>query len=217
MGGYTPNQKFYTVSPSELVDVDQHVNYNFRRADERVCPLVGYQYTTISDITGSNLLKEPGFKWYKRYSNAVWNCTSTNVLQQDPNSLVNAWTSSGVSYPSGYTDMNQFEAKVGWSSYNGVIRWRGRVILSGAVAFPANVSTNFLIPPSAARPLKAKYFTVWGGNSSGDFQCFRIIVPASSSSDASFQYIKYGGNGTGPTENFIPLHDIKYSLDDTVV
>lgn len=215
MGDYTPTQRFYTIDPSELVDVEQHLNYNFRRGDQRIRPLVEYQYTTIDAITASDLPKDVGFKWFKRSTNSIWNYQD-GALQQDPNSLTNTWSDTGYSFAANYSSLNSLEAKVGWTVYNGYVRWRGRVHFNAGAAMPANTVTKFLVPPASIRPVRAKYFTVYGGNVTGDFQCFRIYIPDSAAPDSSFEYVKYGGNGSSSAENYISLHDIRYHITDTV-
>jgi len=214
MGDYSPNQQFYLTDPSELVDVEQHVNYNFRRADERVRPLVEYQITSLPSISDSDLTKDTGFKWYKTYSNSIYHWRDGAIFQ-DANATVGAWSFSNIVFASTYTSFNSAEGRIGYMLDDaGIVHWRGKLAFNAGSALPANVATKFLVPPSGYSPNRARYFTVYGGDSTGDFQCYRIFIPDSAASDKSFEFCKYGGNGTTTGENYISLNDIHYPLSD---
>lgn len=220
MGSYTSKQRFYLIDGDELVNVGNDLNYNIKRADERVCPLLGYQYTDVPSVAASDLPKDIGFKWYKTYTNAIWNYhrkSETSIgVWQDPNSRVDSWESTGISFESGYSSTNLEESRVSYSIFNGWVRWRGRVTLdSGNTDFPTNTTVGFLVPPSNVRPSRAKYFFVHGGNSTGDFQVFRIYIPARSASNPRMEYVKYGGTSTAG-ERYISLNDIYYPLEGEV-
>lgn len=213
MGTYTTTQQFYKPDTTELVDVEQQINYNLRRIDERVRPLIEYQMTDVTSISASDLPKDTGFKWWKSYSNSIWHYRDGGIFQ-DANAANSTWSTIGLTLINSYSSYdNNFQ--VSYSSHNGMVRWRGKVSLSNLGNLPTNTATKFLTPPTGFSPAKERYFTVYGGNSTGDFQCFRIRIPDSSAGDKSFEFIKYGGNGSSSAENYFSLHDVVYPLSDT--
>jgi hypothetical protein len=210
VGDYTATQGFYKPNPvGELVDVEQHLNFNLRRIDERVKPLLEYQITNETSITSSSLPKDTGFKWYKPYSNSLWTWRADGLIQQDVNSFVDNWTDA-TTFLNSYTSYDTTK-RLSYSVFNGFVRWRGKVKLSNDAALPTNTTTAFLTPPSATVPTKARYFTVWGGNATSDFQSFRIFIP----STGNMEFIKYGGNGATSSENYFCMDDVFYPIQDT--
>jgi hypothetical protein len=217
MGSYTNPQNFYLIDPTELVNVDNDLNYNLQRADTRIRSLVEYVYTDVPSITDSSLTKGTGFKWYKTYTNAIWNARdTTSGVFQDPNAQVDSWSTSDIVFESGYGSTNLQEQRVGYSIFNGWVRWRGRVALTNGNELPANTVTDFLTPPASTQPNKGRYFTVHGGNASGvDFQVFRVFIPAAGSADVRLEFIKYGGNSATSGDRYLSLNDVYYPLNDT--
>lgn len=216
MGDYTSTQKYYLIDPEEFVAVDQDLNYNLRRADSRIKALVEYQVTAEASIVlSTNLEKDTGFKWYKSYTNSIWNYRN-NTLSQDVNCQIDTWSPNGITFETGYNSVDQGVDRVAYSSFNNFVRWRGRVRLNSGDALPTNTTVDFMTVPTSILPVRAKYFTVYGGNSTGtEFQCFRIFVPASNAGDKRIEFCKYGGNGSANDENYISLNDVFYALDDT--
>ncbi len=217
MGTYTSNQQLYLIDPSELVSVENNLNYNLRRADERIRPLVEYQITDEASISASSLPKDTGFKWYKTYTGGIWNYRDGGIFQ-DPNAQIDTWSTSSITFEAGYGSSDLDVNRIAYStSANGnFIRWRGRLVLnSGTSELPANTTTDFMTPPVGVLPLTSKYFTVYGGNSTGDFQCFRIFIPSSGSADKRMEFVKYGGNASSSGERYLSLTDVMYSLDNT--
>lgn len=215
MGDYTPTQKFYLIDGTELVNVDQDLNYNFARADTRVKPLVEYQFTDEPSITNSTLTKETGFKWYKTYNNSVW-AYRNGVTFEDVNSRISEWAFEGILFQSGYGSANLEEGRIAWSINDGFGILRGRLVLNGGgTDLPLNTTTKFMTLPDAALPVKARYFTVYGGNAGSDFQMARIYIPARTSTDKNLEFCKYGGASTVNSEKYISLNDCYYALGDT--
>lgn len=220
MGDYTNNQKFYLIDPTELVNVDSDVNYNLLRADERVKALVEYQGTDVPSIVGSTVPKEIGYKWYKRYSNSVYVHTTFNgvtATYQDVNSVVDTWSTAGISFEPGYGSGSGLTDRIGYKVSNNIVTWRGFVVLNNqATELPANLTTDFMTIPTSLQPIRNKYCTVTGGNSTaGSFQLFRVLFPALGSADSRLEFIKYGGNSSSSSERYISLNEISYSIDDT--
>lgn len=215
MGDYTDTQKFYLINGEELVNVDQDINYNFDRADQRIKPLVEYQVTDVPNLSVATVAKETGFKWYKTFTNSVWNYRN-GVLGQDVNSRISEWSISGILFQSGYGSANLEEGRIAWSINDGFATLRGRLVLNGGtIDLPRNTTTKFMTLPDVALPVKARYVTVYGGNAGTDFQMARIYIPARTSSDKNLEFCKYGGVSTVNTEKYISLNDCRYALEDT--
>jgi hypothetical protein len=214
MGSYTNPQNFYLIDEDELVNVDNDLNYNLQRADDRVRPLVEYVITAEPSISASTLPKDTGFKWYKSYTNAIWNYRD-GAVWQDTNSQVDSWSTSGLTFETGYDSANQEESRIAYSIFNGFVRWRGRLVLTSGGELPANTVVDFMTPPDAALPSKSRYFFVHGGNAaSSSFQTFRIFIPAVGNADKRMEYIKYGGSSSSSDQRYISLNDLYYPIDD---
>ena len=217
MGDYSVPQDFYLIDGSELVNVDQDLNYNLQRADDRVRPLVEYKVTDEPSISASSLPKDTGFKWWKTYTGAIWNYR--NGVFQDGNAQVDTWSVTGLVFESGYSSLDTELNRIAYSiSGDGnIVRFRGKLVLNNqANELPKNTTVNFLTLPSSILPKTQKYFTVYGGNAaSSDFQCFRIFVPQQGSGDDRLEFCGYGGNASSASERFLQLNDLCYSLDNT--
>jgi hypothetical protein len=215
MGSYTENQKFYLIDGEELVNVEQDINYNLARADERVRPLVEYQITDEPQISSSSLPKDTGFKWYKTYTNAIYSYQANGGIAQDVNASVDTWSVSGISFETGYGSADQGVDRIAYSVYNNFVRFRGRLVLNGGTSdLPANVITDFMTVPNSILPTRNKYITCYGGNAGTDFQMFRIFIPNKTLPDGRIEFMKYGGNGSASTERYLSLNDVFYGLDD---
>lgn len=216
MGDYTSKQKFYLIDGSELVNVDQDLNYNLARADARIKPLVEYQVTDEPSITTSSLPKETGFKWYKTYTNSIWAQREDGLVYQDTNAWVDGWSTSDITFYNNYGSMNLDADRVAYTAFNGFVRFRGKLVLNGGgTDLPANTTTKFMeIPSQWLHPTKARYLMVYGGNSSTDFQCARIYVPPQTATDKRIEFCKYGGSATGNIEKYLGLNDVFYSHTD---
>lgn len=223
MGSYTDSQKFYLIDPSELVNVESDINYNFRRMDTRLRNLVDYKVTDVSNITNSTLEKEVGYKWYKTASNSIWNwhkraSTNTSEPFQDPNAVVQTWSSSVGTFVTGYGSLNQESDRIGYSIFNGWVQWRGKLVLNGGASeLPLNVGTSFLTPPTNLMPNRTRYFLCSGGYSVvGDYQIARIVVPSPTDSVTRMSFTRWGSNGGNNLNRFINLNDLRYPLNDGV-
>lgn len=215
MGDYTPTQKFYLIDGEELVNVEQDLNYNWRRADTKIRALVDFQNTDVPTLATSDLPKDEGYKWFKTYTNSIYHYTDGSIITS-ANSAVTDWAISGISFEPGYGSANLEDSRIAYAVQDGFVHLRGRLVLnSGSSELPANVTTNFMTLPNSVMPLRNKYFTVYGGNSTGtDFQCARIYVPEKTLSDQRIEFCKYGGNASSSSERYLSLNDVYWGLDD---
>jgi hypothetical protein len=212
MGSYTAQQGFYVIDPSELVNVETDLHFNLDRADERVKPLVEYLATDEVAISSSvNLIRETGFKWYKTRSGSVWHYRDGLVLQ-DPNTPVDSWTTSGISFEAGYESFDLGINRTAYTVVDNEVHFRGRVIASGKAELPLNTVVNFLNVPTSILPNTPRYFFVSGGDATGNYQAARVFVPASTDADKRLEFIMYGGTSTGSDDRYVSLNDIRYSL-----
>lgn len=215
MGSLTPNQAFWLIGETDLVNVEQDLNYNLSRVDYRMRTLVEYMKTDVASISAdSSLVKEPGMKWYKTYTGAIWYCHEGTGIVQDPNAAVDTFISSTISYEPGFQSLDQANNKIGYSSFGGEIRLRGKLIRTGSAAFTKNTATDVFSLPPAILPDEARYFFVPMGEGISQFQMARIFIPASSSGDLRCEVIVYGQDGLGAGNNFISLNDVKYTISD---
>lgn len=215
MGSYTDTQRFYLIDPSELVYVEQDLNYNLQKADDIVRPLVEYGYHPDISLTDSDLPRGTGYKYYKAYTNSVY-AYRDGTFFQDPNAKIDPWVTTGITYEAGYQDMNTGVDRVAYCiGTDGWITFRGRVIATGSAELPLLTATNFLNVPTSILPNHPKYFYVHGGNSTGNFQTFRVFIPAATDAVKKLQFVKYGDNASSAGERYISLNDIRYPLIDT--
>lgn len=214
MGEYTPQQKFYLIDPSEFVNVENDINYNYRWTDKIIKPLISYQVTDVQSITDANLDRGNGYKWYKTYNNTVWNW-NTNAIHQDGNAYVPPWSNIGVSIVSGYEVVPEYFPEYS-VDYTGWVEWRGRIRPTGTTQLPKNANINFLTIPASVQPIRSKYFFVSGGDSTSNFQGGRLFVPSPTENDPRMEFCLYGGNGTSNDSRYIDLSCLRYPLDDTL-
>lgn len=214
MGDYTDTQKFYLINPTEFVNVEQDLNYNLRLADLRVRALVNYTKTDVQSISASDIVKDVGFKWWKRYSNSLWVYSSGNI-RQDVNSVVPTWNTTGFSFEAGYGSINLEKDRTGWVKDSmGFVRWRGKIGLSNGNALPANTTVRLMtVTDLTMLPSRGKYFFVGGGDDTAS-QTARIFITANNSGDPRIEYFKMGGNGSSAGERYLSLNEIWYPTDD---
>lgn len=216
MGSYTPNRKYYLIDPSQFVNVEQDINFNFKKYDEEAPYLLTYRATDSSYITGDHYLGA-GYKFFKRKTNSVWvSRVDGGPIYQDVNATVQSWSTTGFTFETGYGSMDQNENRISYhvDSYTKQVTWRGRLVLNGgSSSLPLNVSTKFMSVDPSILPSVAKYFTVYGGNVSNDYLIARIYVPASNSTDLRVEFCCYGATPQPAGERFINLSTVSYPLE----
>lgn len=219
MSGYTDNQGFYQIGGSELVSVENNLNYNLRRADERVKALVEYQVTDVPSILNAGIPVDIGYKFYKTYTNAIWNYRRNSVtgslgVFQDGNAAVDSWTFNVGTFEPGWGSQDFGDNRIGYSIFNGFVRWRGRLALTNGGEIAANTTFNFLTAPAETRPERARYAFCYGGESISSYQTARVLIAAAGAADLRMEFVKYGGNSLSPSDRYINLNGLQYPLVD---
>lgn len=214
MGDYSPNQKFWLIGENDLVNVEQDLNYNLNRVDYRMRTLVEYMKTDVASISATpSMVKEPGMKWYKTFSNSIWYCHDNTGIYQDPNAQVDTWNTN-VTFEAGFSSLDTSTNRIGYSVFGGLVRLRGKLIRTGMAAFVKNTATNVFTLPAAAKPDEARYFHVHMGSGLTQFQCARFFIPAAASGDQRCEVLVYGQDGAPSDNNFVSLNDVYYPISD---
>lgn len=213
MGTYTSNQNFYLIGTSDFIDVDTDLNYNWDRADERIRGLVEYQRTDAASISVANLPREVGYKFYKTYTNSLWNCqASDGSIYQDPNAQVDSWSNSGISYSTGYTSDTATDGAVSYSSFNGWVHLRGRILHNSGAAFPTYTGTQFMTLPASVTPTGTRDICVSGGDDPTNYQYFQIAIDTT----GKCWFTLMGATTPVANQNFLPLNEIMFPINTTV-
>lgn len=214
MGTYSPNQDFWLIGENDLVNVDQDINYNLSRVDYRERTLVEYMKTDVASISATpSMVKEPGMKWYKTFSNSIWYCHDNTGIYQDPNAQVDSWNTD-ITFEAGFTSLDSNTNRIGYSIFGGQVRLRGKLIRTGLAAFTKNTATDVFTLPVAAHPDESRYFFVHMGEGLTQFQVARVFIPGKLSADLRCEVIVYGQDGAPSSNNFISLNDIYYPISD---
>lgn len=219
MAGSTAHMGFNRIDDTDLVEVERDINYNFKRADTYIKPLIEYQLTDVSSIANSDIPKDVGFKYYKWFTNSIWSVrvAGSNVIYQDINSQVSTWTTQFGTFEPGYGSLDLISNRIAVSVFNGWVTWRGKLALNaGGSVLPAYSVINFLTVNADLLPTRARYFTVGGGKATGEQQVGRIFIPNVGSADHRMEFTKYGGAPATVADRYLSLNTIRYPLDDTV-
>ena len=215
MGTYTGTLKFYKPDPTEFVDVETQLNRNWDITDKAFKRLLEYEYTTLQtpDIVDS----VDRARFYKSYSNsAMAYFRPSNIFYQDPGAYVASWSSMSQYLTNSYVPHPDFGLHVRTveSSFTSTkeIEWTGAVWLGGS-NLPVNTTVSFASGiPSVYRPVTAKYFMVYGGNTASDFSVARIAI----FTDGVMQFTRYGAAaGATSDDNKIEFTGIKFTWEVT--
>ena len=199
MGDYTPTQDFYLINGDELVNVENDLNYNLKRADDRMKPLIQY-YVCNNDVsnitTDPDIPKDVGFKFYKPWSNSVWvwataqGDTNPSMLQ-DLNSRVETWVTTGITFETGWVNGTGSDA-VGYMTSNGWAYWRGNIKYTPGI-IPSNTVMDICSIPAGMVPNVDRFFFISGGPGVDDWQLFRVMVAGTPTTPKKLQIFKYCG------------------------
>lgn len=218
MGSYSATQGFYEPGADEFVDVESQLNYNLRRADDRVRQLIEWQYvpSNYKTIPDAYPVREVGMKYYKAYSNCPQYTTTTNgklTLGQDSNSIVFSWSSSGISFQGGYQSENTAEQLISYRRdlVTNTVHWRGGLKLNASADdIPLNTNITVMTIPSNVRPTRGKYFYVHMGFATGNFACCRVLFQPGGTVEIN----KMGIAQTDSTQRAVSFNDISYPIGD---
>ena len=215
MGSYSTNLKFYKPAATEFVDVETHLNSNWRIADTAVKRLLEYEYTDVQspDIAGS----VDRARFYSSYSNSVMAyIRSFGYFYQDPTAFVSSWvrvSTLGV----GFFEHPDFPLyyriiRKATSPVTAEIEWTGAVWNNGNAQTLNGNETGVITLPAIAIPTVSKYFMVNSGNTSTNYSIARLGFFAGSS---DVQYKRYGVDpGSLPSDEArVELTGIKYNIE----
>lgn len=215
MGIYTPNQAFYKPEPTEFVDVDTQVNYNLRRADERVRAMIEWQYTEAAIISG-NEPRDVGYKFFKAATNTFYICgdPSLDLVQHSSNGDTDEWTTGGLAAVGGYrsVDFNENQLSYRVEPTDKQVSWRGNIMLNDTQdQIPVNTNIVVFTMPSFCTPARSKYFHVHMGIATAGYSIARILFK----NTGEIEINRMGIAQTNVTERYVSFNDISYPTNDT--
>lgn len=224
MGSYTNTLRYYKPVSNEVVDVEQHLNYNWDINDLQMKRLLEYEYVSGQNPNVVGALSRSRF--YKEYSNTIqaYFRSSPDFFWQDPSAFASAWvnassliTGGGGGYdphpslPPAYRTIK----KSGGSTAE--IEWTGALWQGGS---QLTIGTNFTVMvagtlPAAIRPVVTKYFDVWGGNTASDYCVGRLLI----GNDGRMEFKLYGIDppSMDSEENRLEFTGIIYNVEVTGV
>lgn len=220
MGSYTNTFRLYKPAANEVVDVEQHLNYNWNICDKQMKRLLEYEYVTAQnpDVVGAFSRS----KFYKEYSGSIqaYFVSNPSFWWQDPVAPVNAFTPMLQYFQEGWnfspTDF-QVSARVVKKSGSSTseVEWSGAFYELGG---HMELNTNVLVIspgtiPAQMTPAVSKYFDVYAGNTATDFSMARILI----GSDGRMEFKRYGVDPSAGTsdENRVELTGICYNVEVT--
>lgn len=219
MGAYTSTLKCYKPDAAEVVDVEQHLNYNWNIADKQMKRLLEYEYVTGANPDVVGALSRSRF--YKEYSNSLQTYfrSTPDFFWQDPVAFVSPWVNAtswfteGYNFfPPGYDISVRLIKKSGGTTAE--VEWSGAFWELGG-NMELNLNTT-VIPvgaiPSQYVPAVTKYFDVYAGNTTADFSVARVLI----GNDGRLEFKRYGVNpGASSQENRIEFTGIVYNVEVT--
>lgn len=219
MGQYSATQNFYKPSSEELVDVESQINYNLRRADERVRQLVEWQYipSSYQNVQDAYPEREIGMKYYKASTNCPQYTTLSSgslTLAQDSNSRVYSWTQSGLSFLNNYTSENNAEQRISYrlDPVTNTVHWRGGLVLKTSMdQIPLNTNIQVITLPTVIRPTRSKYAFVHMGIASSGYSVCRILF----TSAGIVEINRMGIDQTDSSQRAVSFCDVSYPIGDT--
>jgi hypothetical protein len=214
MGTYTNIFRYYRPNPDELVDVEAHLNFNYRRADIPVASILKYQRSNVNSlVTSFPELVNSGYKFYKIRSNSIWHFRpgETTGPFQDANAFNDVWSTSGISFRSGFRERASSisNTRVSYRLEAGgtqTVEFRGIVERVGQEAWTLNSRTIVLDIPASITPQVVKHAFCTGGNAGGGFFMARADV----GTDGTLRLTPFGNTGSA-NNRFIDLASIRYN------
>lgn len=210
MGDYTTVQKFYRPAATDLVTVETDVKYNWDRLDDRTKPLVEWEPSDETQLTG-NVPLEQNFKYYKRSSASKWVSNFNGTVQQvmqDTDAYVPNW--SLITPEPGWTVAANSRLMACQTFVDeDSVHWRGLVIFNvGDLPIKTNtlVCTNV---PTQFRPLGSdREFQVATGDTQVGTNIATIMLRFTTAGEV--RMYKYGVGTQLPSDRYIAFNGISY-------
>lgn len=208
MGSYTPTFKMYQPDQSEIVDVDGHLNDNWKILDINVNRLMEYRYTNVTSVGDSfSTTMRPMHRWYKTWSNSLIFESFSGGLDQDPYAKIEGWTSAKPLLKTGW------KIKQGNGLYyrenikSGNVEWTGAIQLSTEAVIPAyTMIADVIALPDNITPKMSRYFVQNAGNTDTGYSEARLIFNRLGRVDI----IRYGDAPSSTAQNKIDFGGIRY-------
>lgn len=204
MGSYTQYQKLYKVAEGDTVDVENDLNYNWDRLDDRVRRICEWAPTEFPFITGNEQF-ENGFNYLKRESCAKYTGWD-GAVYQDTQAFVPQWNL--VTPAAGWQNATT-TTRLMWANIGGKVFWRGKIRLASGGEIPVKtIQTVVSTLPAGAIPSTVKHAFQPGGNSPAGQPCVHMIV---FNTTGTIQVFKYGtAQGTAATDRYINFSGIEF-------
>lgn len=214
MGDYTAKFRLYKTDPSELVDVEGQLNYNWKVLDEHVKRLMEYRYTNVTSVNNDFTDKIPMHRFYKTWSNSLLFEGNDGTLDQDSLARVRGWTSAkslmGAGWGNKHDNGLYYRLSARPGSGTARVEWTGSIEYNNGALIPAYTSlTNVLTLPEGVRPKMSRYFQRSAGNTDTDYSVARIIFNRNGNVDL----IRYGSNPSSSGHNKIDFGSIVYDVN----
>lgn len=211
MGTYTTTFKMYKPWSSEIVDVDQHLNYNWNILDKELKRLMEYRYTNVTSVGSGFTDRGPMQRWYKTWSNSIVFQDFDNNLTQDPAANVGSWVSASSLLKNGWGIKSANGLYYRLTSYGGIdheVEWTGAIDKDGAV-IPTGSLTEVLDLPLEITPKRSRYYLRSAGNTATGFSIARITVNRFGTIDV----VRWGQPGETSGQNKIDFGGIRYQVE----
>lgn len=215
MGTYTPTQRFYKADPTEFVNVESQVNYNIRRADERVRSIVEWQYADTLAVA-DDFPKDIGYKFYNNATNTLFVVRDSSLVlsQHSANGDTDPWSTVGITYLNLWADADPDTLRLSYRKEpsDGVVTWRGSMQSNNFENIAPNSNIDAISLDASIRPARSKYFTIHMGPDSSGYSIARILF----NSTGTVQINRMGvNNQTNSADRYYSFHDISYPTNDT--
>jgi len=219
MGTYTNTLKLYKPVDVEVVDVEQHLNYNWDICDKQFKRLLEYEYVNAPNPDVTEALNAS--RYYKPYSNSLiaW-LPSAGGFWQDPMTFVSDWVDARFLLTEDWNSFPDFRicyrviTKVGGTT--STVEWAGafQSVTQGPMGFGASQT---VIPPDqipvGVRPNAAHYFTANAGNTAANYAFARLQF----NTNGELLFYGYGNTPSAGAsiENRVELTDVSYCVEVT--
>lgn len=218
MGSYTTNLKLYKPAANEVVDVEQHFNYNWDLCDKNFRRLLEYEYVTTPTPDVVNAVNRSRF--YKTYSNSVmayFNQGGSNFFWQDPSAFVSPWKSIEDFIIGGWFSLDDYPVRYRVikkpGSSTAEVEWTGA---AWSLGDPSTIGSAIQIVPAGVtptecRPAASKYFMTNAGDTATNYSVARIFFGSS----GLINFRRHGVDTAFGGQSRIEFTGIKYNVEVT--